>query len=97
MVPTQIDFYKMVILKIPTKWKIFGIMLDIDIERLEAILLDKRSAEDCFLEVYRIGKMELGQQFTWRRVLDILRDLKENSLRDKIQDQLHCRLALGEV
>ena len=93
MVPTQRDFYKMVILKIPSKWKTFGIMLDIDIERLEGILQDKKSSIDCFLEVYRIGKMELDQQFTWRRVLDILRDLKENILRDKIQDSL----ALGEV
>ena len=83
----------MVILKIPSKWKTFGIMLDIDIERLEGILQDKKSSIDCFLEVYRIGKMELDQQFTWRRVLDILRDLKENILRDKIQDSL----ALGEV
>ena len=93
MVLTQRDFYKMVILKIPTKWKTFGIMLDIDIERLEGILLDKRSPEDCFLEVYRIGKRELDQKFTWRRVLDILHDLKEISLRNKIQDSL----ALGEV
>ena len=78
----------MVILKIPANWKKFGIMLDIDIEKLESILLDKRSPEDCFLEVYRIGKMKLGQQFTWRRVLDILHDLDENSLQNKIQDWL---------
>ena len=79
----------MVILKIPTKWKTFGIMLEIDIERLEGILQDKKNSEDCFLEVYRIGKMELDQQFTWKRVLDILQnDLKENSLRNKIQDKL---------
>ena len=77
------------ILKIPTKWKNFGIMLEIDIERLEGILQDKKNSEDCFLEVYRIGKMELDQQFTWKRVLDILQyDLKENSLRNKIQDKL---------
>ena len=49
------DFYKMVILKIPSKWKTFGIMLEIYIERLERILFDKRSPEDCLLEVYRIG------------------------------------------
>ena len=78
----------MVILKIPTKWKTFGIMLGIDIERLEGILQDKRNSEDCFLEVHRIGKMELDQQFTWRRVFDILRDLKENSLQNKIRDRL---------
>ena len=78
----------MVILKIPSKWKTFGIMLEIDIERLEGILQDKKNSEDCFLEVYRIGKMELDQQFTWKRVLDILHDLKENSLRNKIQDKL---------
>ena len=88
VVPTQSDFYKMVISKIPAKWKTFGVMLDIDIARLDGILLDKKSSEDCFLEVYRIGKMELDQQFTWRRVLDILHDLKENSLRNKIQDSL---------
>ena len=63
-------------------------MLNIDIVRLKGILHDKRNSEDCFLEVYRIGKMELDQQFTWRRVLDILHDLKENSLQNKIQDSL---------
>ena len=78
----------MVILKIPAKWKTFGIMLDIDIARLEGILFDKRSSEDSFLEVYRIGKMELDQQFTWKRVLDILKDLNENSLRNDIQKSL---------
>ena len=78
----------MVIMKIPAKWKVFGIMLDIDIERLDEILLDKRSPRDCFFEVYRIGKMKLGQQFTWKRVLDILRDLDENSLRSKIKGWL---------
>ena len=78
----------MVILKIPAKWKTFGIMLNIDIERLEGILHDKKNSEDCFLEVYRIGKMELDQKFTWKRVLDILHNLKENSLRNKIQDSL---------
>ena len=92
MVPTQRDFYKMVILKIPTKWKTFGIMLDIDIERLEGILQDKKSSEDCFLEVYRIGMMELDQQFTWERVLDILYDLNENSLRNKIVDKLQDKI-----
>ena len=78
----------MVVEKIPTKWKKFGVMLNIDIERLEGILQDKKSSDDCFLEVYRIGKMELDQEFTWKRVLDILHDLKENSLRNKIQDKL---------
>ena len=81
------------ILKIPSKWKNFGIMLEIDIERLEGILQDKKNSEDCFLEVYRIGKTELDQQFTWKRVLDILQyDLKENSLRNKIQDKLQDKL-----
>ena len=78
----------MVIEKIPTKWKKFGIMMNIDIERLEGIFLDKRNIEDCFLEVYRIGKSELDQPFTWKRVLDILHDLKEYSLRDKIQEKI---------
>ena len=63
-------------------------MLGIDIERLEGIHLDKKSPEDCFLEVYRIGKMEFDQKFTWRRVLDILHVLKENRLRKEIQDSL---------
>ena len=86
------------ILKIPTKWKTFGIMLEIDIERLEGILHDKKNSEDCFLEVYRIGKMELDQQFTWKRVLDILQnDLKENSLRNKIQDKLLQEKSLDSV
>ena len=88
----------MVILKIPTKWKTFGIMLEIDIERLEGILQDKKNSEDCFLEVYRIGKMELDQQFTWKRVLDILQnDLKENSLRNRIQDKLLQDKSLDSV
>ena len=58
VVPTQSDFYIMVILKIPAKWKTFGIMLSIDIERLEGILRDKRNSEDSFIEVYRIGKKD---------------------------------------
>ena len=78
----------MVIFKIPAKWKTFGTMLGIDIERLEGIHLDKKSPEDCFLDVYRIGKMEFDQKFTWRRVLDILHVLKENRLRKEIQDSL---------
>ena len=37
--------------------------------------------------------MELDQQFTWKRVLDILQyDLKENSLRNTIQDKLQDKL-----
>ena len=87
--PLQRDFYKMVIIKIPARWKEFGVYLDIEIDILTKV--EKEHTADLqaqFLEVYRIWKSQTPSPFTWKTVIDVLGDMKEKTLIKRIKEHL---------
>ena len=87
--PLQRDFYKMVIMKIPARWKEFGVFLDIEIDILTKVEREHMTdLEAQFLEVYRIWKSQTPSPFTWKTVIDVLGDMKENRLVKEIKKHL---------
>ena len=79
----------MVIKKIPTGWKDFGVFLDIEIDILTKV--EKEHAADLearFLEVFRIWKSQTPSPFTWMKVIDVLGDMNEKTLIKRIKEHL---------
>ena len=84
--PAQDNFYVMVIKEIPAEWKIFGVLVKIPSGTLEGISRDNSGrVEECFLEVYSKWKNGQTQEFTWRTVLNVLKDMGQKSLKEKIK------------
>ena len=79
----------MVIKEIPAEWKIFGVLVKIPSGTLEGISCDNSGrAEECFLAVYSKWKTGQTQEFTWRTVLNVLKDMGQIRLKDKIERNL---------
>ena len=79
----------MVIKEIPAEWKIFGSLVEIPYETLEGISHDKRGqAEECFLAVCSAWRNGLTREFTWRTVLNVLKDMRQIRLKEDIEKKL---------
>ena len=87
--PTEDNFYVMVIKEIPAEWEIFGILVKIPSGTLEGISRDKRDrAEECFLAVYSTWRNGQTHKFTWRTVLNVLKDMGQIRLKEDIEKKL---------
>ena len=86
--PAQGKFYKLVIQEIPAKWHLFGVILGIPISRLDAIEVEDRDLQKCFLKVFSIWHDELPRPFTWTTALEVLKDMNEKRIIRNINKQL---------
>ena len=69
----QGDFLEDVAAVTPCSWRMFGLYLDIDNGKLEAVEAKNRGDQHlCFLDVYSIWKKENCKPVTWTTVVEIL-------------------------
>ena len=82
--PTQDNFYVMVIKEIPAEWEIFGFLVNIPHETLKEINQDNSNQA----AVYSTWKNGQTQEFTWRTVLNVLKDMEQIRLKEEIERKL---------
>ena len=79
----------MVIKEIPAEWKKFGGLVKILSGTLEGISSDNSGrAEECFLAVYSAWRNGQTHEFTWRTVLNVLKDMRQIRLKEDIEKKL---------
>ena len=78
----------MVVMKIPTEWHEFGVLLGISVDHLREVEIKfEKDPRKCFLGVYGMWK-EDPHLFTWQRAIDILKRMDKNRLARTITGQL---------
>ena len=59
--------------EIPCSWRMFGLCLGIDSEKLKAVeVQNNRDQLSCFADVYSIWRKEICKPVTWTVVVEIL-------------------------
>ena len=71
--------------EIPSKWKIFGIQLDIPNDILETY--PSHNSTECFIQVFSTWKRNSSPPYTWETVINVLesRSINERSLAEEIR------------
>ena len=89
--PTQREFCKMVVMKIPAEWYLFGMFLNIPLNDLDAVATQyHHDPKRCFIEVYKKWESEQPLPFTWSTVINTLDDMdKKQLVRDIKNMHLH--------
>jgi len=63
--------------KIPSKWKKFGIQLDLPYEELETY--PSHDCEECFNKVFSTWKRNGSPRYSWEMVIDVLESPSVNA------------------
>ena len=93
--PEQSLFVIYIIYQIPARWRMFGIHLDIKVNRLDAI--SEKDPEECFLKVYDIWENEMTKPFTWRTAVEVLEILNQNRLRRQVMQKIAEQSSQTEI
>ena len=87
--PTEENFFKMVIKEIPAEWETFGVLVKISSGTLQEISHNNSNqARKCFRAVYSAWRNGQTQEFTWRTVLNVLKDMGQIRLKEEIERKL---------
>ena len=87
------DLLNLVVANIPSKWKLFGIMVSVPEQLFETFPI--HNAKECFLQVIMSWKTGRQSEFKWEKVLEILEMpiMGEQKLAMDIRSKLTSRTA----
>ena len=88
----QEDFMNDVAAIISSSWRIFGICLGIDNEKLRGVATQNNNDQNlCFADVYSIWKSENRQPVTWTVVVRVLESnlLQKRTLANELKQKYH--------
>lgn len=89
--PNQAMFHSKVAMVIPGCWFGFGVQVDIDTAKLKDLEQEhNKDQEKCFMFVFSRWKSlnPTRVPFTWKSVIQILQELKQNNVAEAILNQL---------